>query len=108
MAEETQLLKGILEGCILVLLQSEKNYGYRIIEGLRENGFTDIHEVTVYPILTRLHKRGILDSEKRQSEIGPPRKYYGLTSAGKDALSEFLSTWASVKGRVDRMIEETT
>ncbi len=106
MAEETQFLKGILEGCILALLQREKNYGYKVVEGLRERGFGDIHEVTVYPILTRLHKKGILEAEKRPSEIGPPRKYYALTPKGDDALREFLTTWETIKDKVDRLIDE--
>ncbi|HJN49009.1 MAG: PadR family transcriptional regulator [Pseudomonadales bacterium] len=106
MAGDAQLLKGILEGCILALLQREKNYGYKVVEGLRNNGFDDIHEVTVYPILTRLHNKGILESEKRPSDIGPPRKYYGLTPKGDDSLQEFLISWGSTKQKVDRIIEE--
>ncbi len=106
MAGDSQLLKGILEGCILVLLQREKNYGYKVVEGLRDSGFSDIHEVTVYPILTRLHNKGVLNSEKRPSEIGPPRKYYGLTPKGHDTLQEFLTSWGTTKQKVDRIIEE--
>ena len=106
MATDTQLLKGILEGCILALLKREPSYGYRVVERLRAFGFGDVAEATVYPILNRLEKKGELTFEKRPSALGPPRKYYGLTGAGEDALNRFAASWQTTSGIVERVLEE--
>ena len=90
MADDTQMMKGILEGCVLGLLKAEPLYGYLLVDRLKSYGF-DAAEATVYPILTRLEKKGELKHEKRPSNLGPPRKYYALTDKGKSALSDFLT-----------------
>ncbi len=106
MPEDTQLLKGILEGCVLSIVSSEENHGYRIVELLQSAGFSDVHEATVYPILTRLEKRGSLAYRREPSQLGPPRKVYWLTALGRADLSEFISQWNSVKRHVEGLIEE--
>ncbi len=106
MAQETQLLKGVLEGCILKLIRDEAAYGYLIVEKLRKSGFENIKEATVYPILTRLQKKGILKFEKKTSEIGPPRKYYLLTAEGEKALQEFIDIYKELKNNVDNIFKE--
>ena len=106
MPKDAQLLKGILEGCVLALLRRETTYGYRVVEMLGDSGFAGIQEATVYPILNRLDKKGLLSHEKRPSEIGPPRKYYSLTAAGERALRDFMESWFSIRGNVDRVLEE--
>ena len=106
MAEDAQLLKGILEGCALALLRRETTYGYRVVEMLRDKGFAGIQEATVYPMLNRLDKKGLLSHERRPSEIGPPRKYYSLTEAGERALQDFMESWFSIRGNVDHILEE--
>ncbi len=105
MAKDTQLLKGLLEGCILALLNREVTYGYRVVELLSSYGFRDPQESTVYPILNRLEKKGLLKSEKRPSELGPPRKYYMLTANGKNELAEFRSEWENLKQTADKLLE---
>ena len=104
MAKETQLLKGVLDGCVLMLLSQQVSYGYEVVQRLRESGFEEMSEATVYPILTRLNNRGLLSAEKRPSEIGPTRKYYALTSQGQQALDEFRETWASLSTSVVRIL----
>jgi len=105
-AKDTQLLKGLLEGCILALLDKEITYGYRVVELLVSYGFRDPQESTVYPILNRLEKKGLLKSEKRPSDLGPPRKYYLLTDNGKRELADFRDEWINLKNTADRLLEE--
>ena len=102
MASDTQMIKGILEGCILAVLSKEQSYGYRVVELLRELGFDGICEATVYPILNRLEKKGDVSFEKRSSKLGPPRKYYSLTKQGLLTLEEFTESW----GRTSRIVEK--
>lgn len=107
MAAESQLMKGILEGCVLALLAQQESYGYRVVERLRGFGFTDVAEATVYPILTRLEKKGQLSARRRASAIGPPRKYYALTAAGRDALAQFGQNFRQTAAVVVRVLEES-
>ena len=95
MNDDTQLLKGILEGCILELLSKEAAYGYRIVEVLTDIGI-ETNEATVYPILIRLQKQGALSIEKRPSPFGPDRKYYSLTADGFAMLERFRASWARI------------
>ena len=105
MADDTQLIKGILEGCILALLKKEPGHGYRIVERLSALGF-DTAEATVYPILNRLEKKGDLAFEKEPSSIGPPRKVYAVTRAGAQSLSAFEAIWDATSRIVDRLLKE--
>ena len=105
MIQVSQLLKGILEGCIMALLQKEENYGYMIVEKLMDMGFVDIHEATVYPILTRLEKKKLLSSKKKPSSLGPPRKYYQLTDEGQVLLKLFVENWQSTGRIVNSILE---
>lgn len=106
MAEEAQLLKGILEGCVLGLLSREATYGYRVVEMLRDKGFAGIQEATVYPLLTRLNKKGTLAYVREPSEIGPPRKVYSLTAEGKRELAHFQKSWFAIRENVDQIMKE--
>ena len=104
MFSDTQLLKGILEGCVLGILSKEETYGYKIVEILVKSGF-DVNEATVYPILLRLQKQGYLQIEKRPSQLGPDRKYYSLTLIGKKYLQSFDDAWQMIKVNVDQVLE---
>ncbi|MBN2878262.1 MAG: PadR family transcriptional regulator [Clostridia bacterium] len=106
MAQETQMLKGLLQGCILAILSAGEMYGYIIVESLKNYGFADINEATVYPILTRLEKQGLLRYDKRPSELGPPRKYYNITDAGLNELKLFRDCWNDISGKVNTIIKE--
>ncbi|PKQ21470.1 MAG: PadR family transcriptional regulator, partial [Actinobacteria bacterium HGW-Actinobacteria-5] len=79
----TELLKGTLEGIVLAFLAARPAYGYEITAWLREQGFTDIAEGTVYALLVRIEQRGLVDVEKVPSEKGPPRKVYTLNERGR-------------------------
>ncbi len=80
-----QLRKGILELAILGALAHGSHYGYSLIRRLTEGGGIDLTEGTIYPILNRLLREGLISSEWRESHQGPPRKYYALTPDGEKA-----------------------
>lgn len=105
MAKQTQMLKGVLEGCILEIISQEETYGYAVCEQLVQAGFSHINEGIVYPILIRLEKKGWLLAEKRPSPYGPKRKYYRLTEMGERERNEFILHWMETKGRVDQILE---
>lgn len=105
MAGQTQMLKGVLEGCILEIVSQEETYGYAICEELVKAGFSHVNEGIVYPILIRLEKKKLLTAEKRPSPYGPKRKYYQLTAEGEKELGEFIYHWTETRGRVDQILE---
>lgn len=103
--QTTEMLKGILEGIVLAILATRRAYGYEITTWLRDEGFTDIAEGTVYALLVRIEQRGLVDVEKVPSEKGPPRKVYSLNAAGRDSLDEFWRTWSFLSERLEQLRE---
>ncbi|WP_286930127.1 MULTISPECIES: PadR family transcriptional regulator [Aeromicrobium] len=101
----TEMLKGTLEGIVLAILAARPAYGYEITSGLRDQGFTDIAEGTVYALLIRIEKRGLVDVEKVPSEKGPPRKVYSLNAQGQQYLDEFWETWNFLAERLEQLHE---
>jgi PadR family transcriptional regulator PadR len=97
------MLKGTLEGIILAILSVRPAYGYEITARLRELGFADIAEGTVYALLVRVEKRGLVDVEKVLSEKGPPRKVYSLNAQGQEHLEEFWKTWSFLAERLEQL-----
>lgn len=102
----TEMLKGTLEGCVLEIINKGETYGYDITRQLNARGFTDVVEGTVYAILVRFEKQGLVNVEKRPSEKGPARKFYTLNANGRSELVEFWSKWDHLKTIVDRLREE--
>lgn len=102
----TEMLKGTLEGIVLAILAGRAAYGYEITAWLREQGFTDIAEGTVYALLLRVEQRGLVDVEKVPSEKGPPRKVYSLNAAGREHLNEFWRTWSFLAERLEQLRKE--
>jgi PadR family transcriptional regulator PadR len=101
----TEMLKGTLEGIVLAILSSRTAYGYEITAWLREQGFSDIAEGTVYALLIRIEQRGLVDVEKVPSEKGPPRKVYSLNTQGREYLEEFWKTWSFLAERLEQLRE---
>jgi PadR family transcriptional regulator PadR len=99
----TEMLKGTLEGLVLAILSARPAYGYEITARLREQGFSDIAEGTIYALLVRIERRGFVDVEKVPSEQGPPRKVYSLNAEGRDYLGEFWRTWSFLAERLDEL-----
>jgi len=106
MARDTQLLKGILESCVLVIFKAEASYGYRVVEQLQTSGLKDISEATVYPLLNRLEKKELISFEKKSAGNGPPRKYYSLTDKGKIHIEEFYESWKGIRNIVDNIFKD--
>ena len=105
---ETELLKGTLEGTVLAILDARPAYGYEITSWLREHGFSDIAEGTVYAILVRIEQRGLVDVDRIPSEKGPPRKVYTLTPEGRTRLHTFWATWDSINDRLGQLRQKGT
>jgi len=99
----TELLKGVLEGCVLEIISHEETYGYEIVKKLNTLGFEDIVEGTVYTILLRLEKNGLVNIQKKSSDIGPPRKFYTLNTAGQKELAAFWDKWDFVSSKIDEI-----
>ena len=101
----TEMLKGTLEGIVLAILSGRPAYGYEITARLREMGFSDIAEGTVYALLIRIEQKGLVDVEKHPSEKGPPRRVYSLNVQGQEYLEEFWRTWSFLAQRIEQLHE---
>lgn len=104
--QDTEMLKGVLEGVVLAVLARRPAYGYEITTDLRARGFTDLAEGTVYAILVRIEQRGLVDVEKVASEKGPPRKIFTLNDNGRAQLAEFWITWTLLADRLEQLRNE--
>lgn len=102
----SQMLKGTLEGCILAIIDRRPTYGYEIAETLGHYGFGQIAEGTIYPLLLRLEKNGLVLTEYRASELGPKRKYYTLSVAGRRELSGFVESYRELERAVNKLLKE--
>ena len=101
----TEMLKGTLEGIVLAILSGRSAYGYEITAWLRDQGFSDIAEGTVYALLIRNEQKGLVDVEKIPSEKGPPRKVYSVNARGREYLEEFWRTWSFLAERLEQLRE---
>lgn len=97
---KAQMRKGVLEFCILSILESQEAYPSDIIDELK-NAKLIIVEGTLYPLLTRLKNAGLLTYRWEESKSGPPRKYYSLTELGKSFLEELSKTWEELEKAVN-------
>ncbi len=103
----TEMLKGILEGCVLEIISRKETYGYEITRQLNALGFTDVVEGTVYTILIRLEKNNLVNITKKPSDIGPPRKFFALNDAGCKELQKFWQKWDFIVSKLDQLKEES-
>lgn len=90
----------MLEPLVLATIEPGHRYAAEIVAALRDAGFP-VQEGTLYPLLTKLRRDGLVEHEWRESSSGPPRKYFTLTDSGRSQLAEFRSYWAELT----RMIE---
>lgn len=104
----TEMLKGTLEGIVLALLAEQPAYGYEITTRIRDHGFTDIAEGTIYALLVRIEQKSLVDVEKVPSEKGPPRKVYTLNAQGRQELEEFWKTWDFLKTHIEQLNSKNT
>lgn len=102
----TQMRKGLLELSVLAALKGTRLYGYDIVKRLSAVGGLVMSEGTIYPILSRFKKEGLVDSTLVESAEGPARKYYLLTAKGRQMLAAMLAAWAEVRDGIDRVSTE--
>ena len=105
MEQITEMLKGVLEGCVLEIISRGETYGYEITRRLNALGFADVVDGTVYPILVRLEKNGLVDINKQPSDMGPPRKFFTLNDAGRAELQRFWEKWEFVASKITELKE---
>ncbi len=103
--DKSQLMRGTLEGCILKIISQKTTYGYEILDFLKKNGFSDISEGTIYPLLLRLEKVGSVSSEMLSSPLGPKRKYFSITDQGQEYLKTFEDYWKKLNVSVLNVLD---
>lgn len=103
---ETQLRKGVVELAVLATLARGESYGYRVVEQLRPLGGLELTESTVYPVLTRLARDGLLAVRAEPSPAGPTRRYYRLTDAGAHRLAQMAGAWRATAASLSTLLDE--
>lgn len=100
-----QMKKGILEFCILLVIKKEKLYASDILKKLKK---ADMHvgEGTLYPLLSRLKKSGLVKFDIEESKIGPPRKYYSLTKKGRETLDLLTQKWEKFHNSIFSLMDK--
>jgi PadR family transcriptional regulator len=94
--------KGLLEFLILKIVAADKVYAADILERLSETEFAT-QEGTLYPLLSKMRRDGLLDYEWQESEAGPPRKYYELTTKGKSQLGDLNDYWKQLNSTITQL-----
>lgn len=100
----TELRRGVLEHCVLAVMRQQETYAYEIVRALSDSGGLMTSEGTIYPLLSRLRRDGLVQTTWRESESGPPRRYYRLTSQGQRALDAFVRDWTRFRDAVDAVL----
>lgn len=100
----SQLRRGVIQYCVLALLEQREHYGFELVQELSRPGGLLISEGTIYPLLSRLRREGMVDTEWRESTSGPPRKYYRLTSLGSETLEHYHQQWRLVQDAVNDIV----
>jgi PadR family transcriptional regulator, regulatory protein PadR len=101
----TQMRRGTLQYCVLALLAEEERYGFDLVRALAEADGMVTSEGTIYPLLSRLRRDGLVESTWQESQSGPPRRYYRLTESGRAALEGFKREWDRFRDAVDHFVE---
>lgn len=101
----SQLLKGFLQGILLSILDVKPNYGYGIAQELDHIGLGQVPKGTIYPLLATMERRSLIEGESRPSDDGPNRKYYFLTSEGRQAKKDFIQQWHELEKTMAQMMK---
>lgn len=104
----TQLMRGTLDMCMLALLAREPAHGYELVRRLNAAGLESVGYGTVYPLLTRMRRLGLVVDDARDSPTGPPRKVYALTAEGRSRLTTWTRQWADFVGTINATISDST
>jgi PadR family transcriptional regulator PadR len=100
----TQLLRGVLDLCLLTVMGEGPAYGYEMTKRLGARGLSIVGEGSIYPLLGRLERDGLVDTHRAASNGGPPRKYYRLSRQGQRALASGISEWQTTRDAVDAVL----
>ena len=100
----SQLLHGVLDMCLLSVIDEEASYGYELVSKLRERGLDLASEGSIYPLLYRLQKQGVIEGYLVQSSEGPARKYYRMSDRGRQVLRQWREDWAEFRNSVDGVL----
>jgi len=100
----TELRRGVLEFCVLALVREEESYAFDIVRVLAGAGSLVTSEGTIYPLLSRLRRDGLVTTTWRESDAGPPRRYYRITDQGRRALDAFAGDWRRFADAVDALL----
>src|SRR6185436_2045731 len=100
----TQLLRGVLDLCALAVMAEGPVYGYELTKRLRERGLTIVGEGSIYPLLARLEREGLVETYRAASNGGPPRKYYRPSRAGKRELAAGIAEWRAASAALDAVL----
>ena len=103
-SHSTQLLHGVLDMCLLSIIREETSYGYEMVSKLRERGLDLASEGSIYPLLSRLQKQGIIEGYLVQSSEGPARKYYRMSEKGLEVLEQWTDEWNDFRDSVDAVL----
>jgi PadR family transcriptional regulator PadR len=103
---ESQVRKGFLDFVVLICLQSNRLYGYELIVRLKKSASLEISEGTIYPLLNRMAKDDLIESEWVEMQTGIPRKYYSLTSSGRETLASMKLSWKRFSQSVERLLDD--
>jgi PadR family transcriptional regulator PadR len=106
MVDASQLRRGVLEFCVLAMLRGGERYAFELVRTLGESEGMVTSEGTLYPLLTRMRKEGLVETSWRESPSGPPRRYYSLTATGRSTLSAFEQEWARFRDTVDTFLRK--
>jgi PadR family transcriptional regulator PadR len=101
----SQLRRGTLEYCVLALLQRAPHYGFDLVRALASIDGMETGEGTIYPLLSRLRREGLVRTTWRESTTGPPRRYYECTPAGERALELFVPEWERFAQAVNSLLQ---
>jgi PadR family transcriptional regulator, regulatory protein PadR len=101
----SQLLRGVLDLCLLAVMSNGPAYGYEMTKRLRERGLSTVGEGSIYPLLGRLERDGLVETRRAASNGGPPRKYYSLSPTGELALETGRREWQVARDAVDGVLD---
>jgi len=103
-SRRSQLLRGVLDLCLLAVMQEGPAYGYEMTKRLRARGLSIVGEGSIYPLLGRLERDGLVEAHRAASDGGPPRKYYRPSAEGRRALAEGVAEWRTARDAVDAIV----
>jgi len=100
----SQLLKGVLDMVLLALIAEEPSYGYEMVDKLQHKGLELVSEGSIYPLLSRLQKKGYIEGYFVESASGPPRKYYRIEDSGREQLADWSEEWTRLSAGVGEVL----